>query len=147
MAVGPAMFVLFRDVVEKDEVGEEDELDEEEEVVEEKVEVTDATTSETVMVRVDVEVEVSVRVELSEGSCAMASRGSRSPMVKLERCIVSDRGSCVGPDWWFEAERMRRCDSIWVKDRMLRSLLADNDRYIASPKEWCPIQRSLCLRQ
>lgn len=39
---------------------------------------------------------------------ARASRGSRRPMVRLERCISNDgpRRSCVGPDWWL----WRECD-------------------------------------
>lgn len=111
MAVGPATRVLLKDEDEMDEVADEDELEEVETVVEEmveleedveleelmveevagKVEVTDATTEETVMVCVDLKVEVSVRVE--ESDCAMASRGSRSPMVKPEICISKDRGA------------------------------------------------------
>jgi hypothetical protein len=59
--------------------------------------VTDATTEETVMVCVEIFVDVRVTVSLSEESCAMASRGSRSPMVRLERRISNDCGSCVGP--------------------------------------------------
>jgi hypothetical protein len=54
-------------------------------VVEAKVEVTDATISETVMVRVMVAVDVRVRVE--EVLSAMASRGSRRTVVSFEMCI------------------------------------------------------------
>lgn len=50
----------------------------------EKVEVTDATTSETVMVLVMVWVEVCVV------SCAMARRGSKSPVAKLEMRILNE---------------------------------------------------------
>ena len=82
--------------------------------IEEKVEVTDATTWETVMVVVDVDVVVRVTVLLSEESCARASRGSRSATVKLERCISNADGPCVGPDWRKKCTKLR-CDKMWAK--------------------------------
>lgn len=37
-----------------------------------------------------VDLKVDVRVRVEESDCAMASRGSRSPTAKLERCISKD---------------------------------------------------------
>jgi hypothetical protein len=102
--------VLFADVgareIELEEVGDA------EAVVEEKVEVTDATISETVMVRVMVAVEVRVRVE--EELSAMASRGSRRAVVSFEMCIFAV-GSWVSPGWRGE---MRRDIGGWEDDAM-----------------------------
>lgn len=128
-AVGPAIRVLFALVGAKEIELEEAEVEDEEDadtVVEEKVEVTDATISETVMVRVMVAVDVSVRVE--EELSAMASRGSRRAVVSFEMCIFVD-GSWVSPGWRGE---MRQDIGGWEEDAMRLDRNGRNDRYIAS---------------
>lgn len=55
-----------------------------------KVEVTDATTSETVMVLVRVCVEVSVVVNDAVEESAMASRGKRKAIKNVEMRILID---------------------------------------------------------
>ncbi|KAH8654978.1 hypothetical protein BGZ60DRAFT_151632 [Tricladium varicosporioides] len=100
------------------------------------VEVTDATTSETVMVLVMVAVDVRVRVE--DELSATASRGSKSPSAKVENCIANIRYRCVYPDWRCEKD-LRVCDDAITANGEYRQLqviaiekISETGEYICS---------------
>lgn len=59
-----------------------------EELYEAKVDVTDATTSETVMVRVEVDVEVKVVVRISDWAQTKATKRESSNAERPRKCIL-----------------------------------------------------------